>query len=244
MALTKIDYQVYRGSEASLEKSLYSAINPRQQPGCLLTAAAVAGRDNIGGQVACKLALEHFLESLLDVVAPVGLTTIEQFEDYYVGHIETAFRRANTSVYDFGHKLAAGGRMAASLVGFYLQERVVAIGRAGTVSAYLLRGSEVCPFFTESLDGDKLPGFLGENSIVTVELSSIELRPHDVIIVLPTLLDSEQQAALRTYVFSNSLNREHDLFEIVKVLYPNTENIGFVLQAVIGPEVIYLKQVK
>lgn len=248
MALTRIDCQIFRGPEATPDRSLYAVINPTREPGSLVVAGAIAARDNLGGQVASRLALEHFVESILNAssAAPTAVTATMQpteAEDRCVSLIEGAFRSANTSVYEFGHKLAAGGRMAASLIGFYIRDRVIAAGRAGSVSAYLLRDGEVCPFFTDSEPGEKVTGYVGENSVVTVELSSIELRAHDVIIALPTILAQEQRAILTGYALRPRSEEGSPLAPLVESLYLNTEQVAFVLQAQVGPEVIYLNRI-
>lgn len=246
MALTRIDCQIFRGADCTPERSLYAVINPTREPGSLVAAGSIAARDNLGGQVACRLSLEHFVESILEgsagspqVNASSGLSA----EDRCVEIIESAFRSANTSVYEFGHKLAAGGRMAASLIGFYIRDGIIAAGRAGSVSAYLIRDGEVCPFFAEGAAGEKGTGFVGENSVVTVELSSIELRAHDLIIALPTVLGEEQRAILTGYALRPLSEESRPLTPLIEALYLNTGQIAFALQAQVGPEVIYLNRV-
>lgn len=247
MALTRIDCLVHRGAKNSVENSLYAVLNPTREPGSLVAAGAVAARDNLGGHVACKISLERFVEAMLDGAADFSRNVPESasmtvIEDRCVAIIEDAFRRANNSVYEFGHKLAAGGRMAASLIGFYLKDRAVAVGRAGNASAYLLRGAEVCPFFTDSAATERSTGFVGENSVVTVELSSIAARAHDIIVVFPSLLSEVQKKTLANHAFRAEVARAVDVAAMVKDMYPDQQTVPFVLQAQIGPEVIYLNK--
>jgi hypothetical protein len=242
MALTKIDCQIYRSQGINPDRSLYAVFNPTKEPGSLVAAGTIAARENIGGQVACRLALEHFLNTILEQgeEVPSASCTVQEREDMCVEAIENAFRRANTSVYEFGHQLAAGGRMAASLIGFYVSERVVAVGRAGNVSAYLLRAGEICPFFTDSQSAQRETGFIGENSVVTVELSSIELREHDKIIAFPSLLSAEQLARLKDIAFCLAAGGQVQISQMVADIYPDQTELPFILEAEIGPEVIYL----
>jgi len=203
--------------------------------------------------VACRLGLEHFVESILTAAESVRGAgreeNLAEAEDRCVSIIEGAFRSANTSVYEFGHKLAAGGRMAASLVGLFIRDRVIAAGRAGNVSAFLIRHGEVCPFFADAEQGEKTTGFVGENSVVTVELSSIELQAYDRIIALPSVLTAEQRSILAGYAVRPRFeNRDGssdgaELLPLVQSLYPQTAQVAFALQAQVGPEVIYLTQV-
>ena len=242
MALTKIDCQIYRSQGINPDASLYAVLNPSKEPGSLVAAGTIAARENIGGQVACRLALEHFLNVILEIgeARKLASETVQEREDACLDAIENAFRRANTSVYEFGHKLAAGGRMAASLIGFYISERVVAVGRAGNVSAYLLRAGEICPFFTDSLSAQRETGFIGENSVVTVELSSIVLKEHDKVVAFPSLLSQEQLVRLKGVAFRLGLGERVTLDTLVAEIYSDQEEIPFVLEAEIGPEVIYL----
>ena len=61
-------------------------------------------------------------------------------------------KNANESVYSFGHKLAAGGRMASSLLGIVIEENTIAAGRVGAGSAYLYREGDLFSFFESSAD--------------------------------------------------------------------------------------------
>ncbi len=243
MALTRIDCQIYRNNQSAGESSLYAVLNPTREPGTLVAVGTIAARENLGGQVACKLALEHFVEAVLDAAPDLTRSlSIEESENRSIAVVEEAFRRANSSVYEFGHKLAAGGRMASSLIGFYIRERVVAVGRAGNVSSYLLRGSEVCPFFNDAGGAERHSGFVGENSVVTVELSSIELRAHDIVIAFPTLLSDAQRGTLAQIAFRAQVSSKIDAAELSRAIYGDQKPLPFVLQAQLGPEVIYLNK--
>lgn len=61
--------------------------------------------------------------------------------------LEKAFKAADDSVYQFGHKLAAGGRLSTSLIGLVIEKNLIAAGRVGHGNAYLCREGEVFPFF-------------------------------------------------------------------------------------------------
>src|SRR5436190_1494747 len=66
MSLTHIDCFIFRGNGAPSDSSSFVAVNPRHVPGSLVVANALAARESISSQVACKLALEHFLDGVLD----------------------------------------------------------------------------------------------------------------------------------------------------------------------------------
>lgn len=213
-----------------------------------MAAGSIAARESLGAQVACRLALEHFVEAVLDFEEQRPEVPLEGpvpgDGETSVAILEHAFRRANTSVYQFGHKLAAGGRMATSVIGLVIEDRIVAVGRVGTGSVYLIRGSEFCPFFERgSRGGQSTTNRVGENSIVTVELSSIPIEPGDSVVLLPRVLETEQEEFLRDLLLGHVPQSGEELQFLIEELLGSSEEIPFSLVATIGPEAIYLDHV-
>lgn len=242
MALTRIDCAIYRGVSASIESSAFLAINPSRRPGNLVISGAVAGREALGGQVACRLAIEHFVDAVLDYYeqnpAQVGGTPPEGGE-LSVRILEKAFQRANSSVYEFGHRLSAGGRLGASLLGLAVEQRTVAAGRVGQGAAYLARNHEFCPFFERRV-GSAPRNLVGENSLVTVELSSIPIEEGDVIFVFGRELDQDEQDGVSACVRQLRTGGSDAFSHIVETLFEDADALPFALCAMMGPEVIYL----
>jgi hypothetical protein len=246
----------------------------------MVMAGAVAVRSSIGSQVACKLSLQHFVASVLDYFDPPkasdapsqvpetpsmlgarpGLSEGSDSDAPVVSLelLEKAFKAANDSVYQFGHKLAAGGRLSTSLIGLVIEKNLIAAGRVGQGNAYLCREGEVFPFFETILDsrlgnaaqpGQLTDGYVGSQSMVSVELASVPLRPHDVIFLCAEPLDAFGERELYGVlddlgVTYSETAREPSTFvcdQLVQSLYPAASEIPFAMLAVVGPETIYLK---
>ncbi|MCB0334190.1 MAG: hypothetical protein KDD55_11860, partial [Bdellovibrionales bacterium] len=195
MSCTHLDSFTYRGANALVDTSSYVSFNPHGKAGNLVFAGARAVKQSIGSQVACKLSLEHFIEGILDYFG--GGFSEEDFteEEPSLRALEAAFKRANKSVYSFGHSLAAGGRMAAAFIGLVLEDDMIASGRVGNGSAYLYRAGELFPFFdsTGQEEGAHQEGYLGTQSLVSVELASVATEPHDVLYVFSQELSEKEE---------------------------------------------------
>ena len=249
MALTHIDCDFFRGKDASGETSSYVALNPSRKPGSLVFACASAARESISSQVACRLSIEHFLNGVLEYYeTPLELGRTENIANYQgeteisLEVLEAAFRTANTSVYNFGHKLAAGGRMAASLLGIVLEENVAAAGRVGVGTAYLFRKGDLFPFFEARKADAGEPVFVGCNSLLTVELASVPVQASDTIVLLPADLSSIEEATLLKILKEQASSPEGLSRAVACGVFAENSKVPFCLCANIGPEAIYLEQ--
>jgi len=202
MQLSKINCSVFRSSQG-LSDSSYVLLNPLATPGCLLSGYSAVKDPGVGSQLAARLALEHFIEGVLNSanVRPIVAGQAgEDSERFNLKVIEDAFRDANHSVYELAHKLAAGGRLYASLIGFMIFNGVVSAGRVGNAALYLVRDGEVHPFFVDQNNAHSIYAFerlgVGANSVVNIELSSISLQGGDRIILAHQSLNQESQQLL------------------------------------------------
>lgn len=242
MAFTRVDCDFYAPRAGSGPPAAYVALNPGRKPGSVVIAGSSATRKSLGAQVACKLSLDHFTEGVLDHFEehPAPLTTDLEISQAV---LEAAFKRANTSVYDFGHKLAAGGRLAASLIGLVIEDSVVAAGRVGEWSAYLLRRGVLYPFFddsaafTEATETDDR--FVGAKSLVTIETATVPVEAADVIFIVSALL-TDQQIRLLSIAAEDYVEEAKTSAWLSEQLFPEDSDIGIVLTAAIGPDAIYL----
>ena len=113
MTLTRIDCTVFRAADQSIDRLSHTLVNPNREPGCLVGAFATAVRSGLGGQVACKMALEQFIASVLERfesergetnghgrIAQLSLNLDSQ-ADTNLKILEGGFRQANRSVYEF-----------------------------------------------------------------------------------------------------------------------------------------------
>lgn len=248
MSLTHINCHFFRGERAKIDTSSFVALNPRRIPGSLVVAGSTAARESIGSQVACRLALEHFVDGVLDFYEKQDRAKnvkAQPDEEISLGVLEAAFKRANSSVYHFGHQLAAGGKMAASLIGLVIEERIVAAGRVASGSAYLLRGGELFPFFESGevqRSDPTLGAFVGANALVAVELASVPIQESDTVIVFSRKLNSEQEGVLLEAVRGIERFSNDNCAFIVRALFPGKDDIAFSMTATIGPETIYLNK--
>lgn len=252
MSLTRIDC-AFLAPAAWAEMSACVALNPSVKPGSLVFAGAEAARQGISAQVACKLALEHFVSAVLDEAEKLAPQATGE-EDKSTLVLEAAFKNANTSVYSFGHRLAAGGRMAAAVLGLVINETVCAVGRAGPGTAYLFRAGELYPFFERRnlAEGQAAEErLIGAHSIVAVELASVPIQAGDLLVALartPTTEAEIQLAVLLAEVEAEqpartSLIVEPQLKRMVARLFGDPEALSFGVLARVGPEAIYLQHV-
>lgn len=224
----------------------------------MVVAVAEASKSGLGSQVAAKLALENFERSTLESFAappsdsplkpvPASQLTLNLGTPtgYSVQVLEEAFRQANRGVYEFGHKLSAGGRLAASLLGFVVRDDSIAAGRVGSAGLLLIREGEVHSFFHgESESGPASVGrenLIGSNSLVNVELSSIPIQERDIVVLLPRALSGAEEGDLLNLLLAER-NNPNVAQLIGKKLFPLDRSASLLLVAEIGPRAIYLGQ--
>jgi serine/threonine protein phosphatase PrpC len=265
MSLTRLDCDIFRGRDVIADASSYVAVNPLGKPAQLVFAGSTAVMQGLGSQVAYRLAIEHFVrgvethykDSSVRAAHPVDEDTVVQL-------LEDAFRTANSSVYGFGHKLAAGGRMAASLLALAIEEGRLATARVGLGSVYLFRDNQLFPFFSsEGIDrsvvGDveefptdlnvQRQAFVGSNSIIDVEIASVTLGPGDIVCAFSRSLTALNETLLFQHL--ETLLQEGfpevqppDLAERLCVeVFTEPDTLSFCCVAAVGPEVIYCSKV-
>lgn len=246
--MTRIDCQFHRPPDIG-ERANYVALNPARRPGSLVYAASYAAREGLSSHVAAKLSLEHFTAAVLDYYAGLAPNAPgSKTQAISLEVLESAFRNANTSVYNFGHKLAAGGRMAACLLGIVIDRHIVAAGRVGASSAYLFRAGELFPFFeARSFSGDEAASekLIGAHSIVSVELASVPVQENDCVLAFSTILDSDTELQLSTILSEDPLRpgqapADYYMRRILTRLFADPAELLFAMCARIGPEAIYL----
>lgn len=260
MGLTRLDCHLFRGERAAHDVSSFIALNPCLEPSRLVFAGSSAARDSLGSQVAYRLAIDYFVSGIQGFYETPSRA---KGEERVVKALEEAFRSANSSVYSFGHKLSAGGRMAASLLGVVIEEGKFASGRVGFGSVYLYRGNQLYPFFetpqgeSEKVgDAQEFPGdlatrkysFIGSNSLVDVELASVELQGEDIVCVFSRPLTGLNE----TLLFECLETLRSEGFPIEKLpdiadrvcrdVFTEPETLSFALVAAVGPDAIYCAQ--
>ena len=243
MQLTQIHCRIFRGPDASSDTSSYVALNPERKPGSLVIAGASAAKASIGSQVACRLAMEHFVDGVMEHCADKKSTVKKGGQEPSIELLEAGFKKANTSVYNFGHKLAAGGRMASSLLGLTLDSGSVAIGRVGDGAAFLYRDRELFPFL-EKADVIKpdaaLDGLIGGSSLVSVQLASVALKPHDTVILFARGLVPGEEAQLLSAVAGVSFEYGNPPEDLARGLLSDYRTLPYLALVQVGPEAMFL----
>jgi hypothetical protein len=266
MALTRLDCDIFRGREAVTDASAFVALNPLLRPAQLVFAGATAVIEGVGSQVAYRLAIEHFVKGVLSCYEKSGSPAADPSadEDSAVWVLEEAFRLANSSVYSFGHKLAAGGRMAASLLGLAIEGERFAAARVGQGSVYLFRHKQLFPLFsTEGIDrsvvGDvpefspdafnQRQTFVGSNSIIDVEIASVSLQPGDTIAAFSRPLTTLNETLLFQHLevvagegFPDT-QPLHQAEQMCVDVFTEPDTLSFACLAALGPEVIFCSKV-
>jgi hypothetical protein len=263
MSISRLDCDIFRGSEVPADLSGFVALNPGPAQARAVFAGTTAVAEGIGSQVAYRLGLEYFVKGVLDAVPASQLLPDE---DAVTRVVENAFRIANSSVYNFGHRLAAGGRMAASMVACVVDGRHLVCGRVGFASVYLFREGQLFPLFPNddvdtSILGDiseelvaapdQRFSYIGSHAIVDVNIASVNLEPLDTIISFSRPLTSLNETLLFQYLemtaegqraasFSQSARRADDLCLDV---FTEPDLVSFCCLLSIGPDAIYCSKV-
>ena len=140
---------------------------------------------SLGSHIAVKMARDALMGEAVDAVSrPADPATGVALEV-----IRGVFREVNAKVYDYGHRMAAGGQVSAKgLIAVCDGERV-SIGQAGEYESFLQRGGKIMPFFDRSgaaeikKHGGVLDRFIGANAKILVDLASVAVREGDFVIV-------------------------------------------------------------
>lgn len=262
MTLSRVDCDIFRGTEAVPDASAFVALNPVMRPAQIVFAGSTAAIPGVGAQVAYRLAIDYFVEGVIEYVTKAGsaATSVADDAESAVEVLEAAFRVANASVYGFGHKLAAAGRMAASLVAFTVDHNKFAAARVGQGSVYLFRNNQLFPFFSSegvdrSVVGDideystdsasQRQSFVGSHSIIDVEVASVTLRPGDYVVAFSRPLTTLNETLLFQHLevivqrgFPQS--QPYGMAEQMCLdVFTHADTLSFACMVGLGPEVIY-----
>lgn len=266
MNITRLDCDIFRGAHALADASAYVALNPGICPAQMVFAGSTAAIQGVGAQVAYRLAIDYFVEGMLDHFSGHTRETLSTSEDTesVVKALESAFRTANASVYGFGHKLAAGGRMAASLLALMVDRRQFAAARVGRGSVYLFRNKQLFPFFSSegvdrSVVGDveeyaseiasQKHAFVGSHSIIDVEVASVVLHPGDYVVAFSRPLSTFNETLLFQHleVINEGGFPELQPLRMAEQMcldvFAQAETLSFACMIGLGPEAIYCTQI-
>ena len=193
MSLTKINCFTYNNPYSS-KLSSKIILNPLKKPGALIMALSSPATSSLGAKVATRLALNHFVEGVLNYCE-----TIDDIQKPSLSHniVSEGFKNANRSVYDFGHKLSAGGRMKACLTSLAVVNGIASVARVGSGNVYLYRDKNIYSFFDEK---ENTYDNVGENSRVSVEFSDIDIEKNDRVLLFSRKLTNMECDTLRRFL--------------------------------------------
>lgn len=247
MTLTRIDCDLQYGNQITQGTSGFVAFNPSIKPGSFVVAGTLAMVDSLGSQVACKLGIEHFVNSVLGYFERSDETNSAR--ERGLGAVEIGFKGANDSVYEFGHRLAAGGRLAASMISLIVEDSTASAGRVGEGGAYLIRRGELFGFFgpTKKSNSGILDGLVGTQAKVSVEIASVPIEESDIILVFSQSFEVEDEKKLIP-IAKRSINQSLNA-GLINADGSSCKNLckqlaitpAFAMVAWVGPDTIYLQ---
>ena len=192
------------------------------EPPPLFFAALFGTRENISSQIAVQMSIDAFIETALEVAEapadpslPVSSTIVRE-----------AFKEANARVYQYAHRMGAGGTMGAvGAAACYAGGRFT-MARVGSFGGYLVRQRDCMPLFErdeKQSTAGTLTRFIGANAQVLVDLASLEVAAGDLVAftsipeieksadVLSLSADGEPLAARGTKVLEGVMRAKPEL---------------------------------
>lgn len=169
------------GTSAPLASAIFLSLGLKPSP--VLAGVFEGVTVGLGSQIAVTMARDGVITEGPAAAASFAGTETEALEI-----VRSVFREANTRVYEYGHRMAAGGQVSAKgIVAVFDGERM-SIGQAGECQSFLWRGGKLMPFFAESgtkerPSGGVLERFVGANAKILVDLATVKVRDGDVLVV-------------------------------------------------------------
>ena len=182
-------------------------------PGNPLLLSFVEGvSGNITSQIAVQLSHDAIAERALEFAcelsrAPESLAGGD--DPLSLRFVREALKAANTGVYEYSHRMAAGGQVSAT--GFVASFDGVkfGLGQVGSYETYVWRSGQLEPFYDyseEVLDSSRegiLRRFIGANAQILVDLAAVNVRQGDIV-VLTSMCREERFPAVVERVLSTT----------------------------------------
>ncbi|MCB0323524.1 MAG: hypothetical protein KDD69_08120 [Bdellovibrionales bacterium] len=153
-----------------------------------LLAAAVEGvKGSITSQIAVQMSIRAIVEAATAHVET--LPQVRRAEGALATDIiRSAFKEANRQVYEYAHKMRAGGRIAATGFVSVYDGRRFSVARVGGFESYIWRQGAFSPLYEpQQATAQTTPGilqrFIGANSQILVDLASVVVQEGDVLVV-------------------------------------------------------------
>jgi hypothetical protein len=152
--------------------------------------------------------------------------------------------------------------MSASLLGLVIDSGRLAAGRTGIGSVYLHRDGGLMPFFENSEESERIGdaaefadsdaarklSFIGANSLVDVEVASVELRGGDIICAFSRPLTQLNETLLLEALESAEFGHQSDAVTtpsgnraraLCKEIFTEPDTLSYAMITQLGPDTIY-----
>ena len=132
-------------------------------------------------------------------------------------------------------------------MGISIVDGTVAAGKAGDGAAFLVRGSEMYPFFERKSDEgltahQQQEQLVGAHSLVSVELSSVPLEPGDLVLCFSQSLEPAAERRLSALVAAGSFRETRIIDAVLGKLWGRKRWPSYALLLKIGPKSLYLDE--
>lgn len=165
--------------------------------GPVLALAVEAGNSGFASQIAVKISRDAIVDAAFEACVSEELNLLPA-DDL----LTTAFKAANDSVYEYSHRMAAGGSFAAKAVAAIFDERQLSVAHLGASDSFLLRDGTLLSFFDRPAAQAAVPSegllarFIGANAKIAVDLSSLEVQAGDRIAICSRRLAQDKLETL------------------------------------------------
>jgi hypothetical protein len=187
-------------------------------------AISTARARNLSCQLASKLALEKYADVLFNSVRRHRFHK-KQERDPLI--LEDVFLQTNDYIYRFAHKLAAGGKTSASLVGVLWGPHAVSVARAASGSVFLVRDEQLFPFFDDTMSVYDI-AYLGVTHNPVLDFSSVQAKRGDLVLLFSERMSDILQRNLVHLIDRVSLHYKYP-DQLARWLFPRPEEQKFVV---------------
>ncbi|MCB0345884.1 MAG: hypothetical protein KDD66_12265 [Bdellovibrionales bacterium] len=191
----------------------------------LLAAAIEAGDDGFASQIAVKMSTEAILTAGFDAFRD-SESSPEPIE-----LIKAGFKTANDKVYEYSHRMAAGGTFAAKAIVAAIDHERVTLGQLGGCEGFLLRDGTLLSFYQSSTIEPGAPRdallarFIGANVKIAVDMSSMDAEIGDRIAICTRALGAEKREILAA-VLAEADNAKEAANEIAARCLTSSAHVG------------------
>ncbi len=174
------------------------------QPGALFVCLLQGGGGGITAQIAVKMSVDAMVDQALSAVE-----SPQASEHPFASEIvRRSFKEANTQVYQYGHRIGAGGRISATGMLLAVADGRCTVGRVGDYQGFLLRGNKLSPLFEDLHATTSGPGalsrYIGANAQILVDLASVVVALGDRIVFCNFPVSESQHGELQDELTQNS----------------------------------------